>query len=526
MLVVDNVTLQFGGRVLFKNVNANFEKGNCYGIIGANGAGKSTFLRILSGELEPNKGEVIITNKERISTLKQDHHAFDSFSVIDVVLLGYPELKEIQEAKDALYAKVDFNDDDGIKASELEMKFAEMNGYEADSDARSLLNSLGIKGDRQDMIMLDLDEKEKVKVLLAQALFGNPDILILDEPTNNLDLAATNWLENFLYNFDNTIIIVSHDRHFLNKVCTRILDVDYNKITSFVGNYDFWYESSQLILEQTKNENMKKEERVKELEAFIARFSANASKSKQATSRKKELEKINIDELKASSRRYPFIDWKFEKECGNQILEVNSLGYEDLFKNVSFRVNKGDKIAFISENSKILTSLFDILSQNKVQTSGEYKYGVTISFTYFPTDNTSFFEGHKESLVDWLRPYSKDQHESYLRGWLGRMLFSGEEALKSVDVLSGGEKVRLMLARMMLLSGNFIILDDPTNHLDLESITSLNKGMDKFKGVICFTSHDHELLETVANRIIVIDSNGVSFDKYCNYNDYLDIANK
>ncbi|MFA7020575.1 MAG: ATP-binding cassette domain-containing protein [Bacilli bacterium] len=524
MLLVDNVTLQFGGRVLFKNVHLTFDKGNCYGIIGANGTGKSTFLQILTGELEPNKGDVIVTDKERISALKQDHHAYDEFRVVDTVLEGHQKLVKIQRARDILYAKEDFNEADGLKAAELELEYAELNGYEAESEARTLLNSLGIFNDDQDRLVGELDQRQIVKVLLAQALFGNPDILILDEPTNDLDIQATRWLESFLYNFENVVIIVSHDRHFLNKVCTRILDVDYGKITSYVGNYDFWYQSSQLILEQSKRENVKKETRVKELETFIARFSANASKSKQATSRKKELEKITLDDLKPSSRRYPFVEWKFEKDVGNNVLEVKNLSKQGLFSNLSFTINKGDKIAFIADNSQVLTSLFDILGGISEADSGEFRYGVTITPTYLPSDNTSYFTGHDENLVEWIRPYSKDQSETILRGWLGRMLFSGEEALKPVNVLSGGERVRLMLARMMLIAGNLILLDDPTNHLDLEAITALNKGMVNYRGVILFTSHDHELIQTVANRIIYIKEK-IVVDKYITYDDFIEQFN-
>ena len=520
MLEVNNVSLQFGGRILFKNVSVKFQSGNCYGIIGANGAGKSTFLRILSGELEPNNGEVVLTENERMSILQQNQNAFDDLTVLDTVLEGYPELMKIQREKDALYMKEDFSDEDGILAGELEMKFAEMNGYEAESDARSLLNSLGIKEEFQDMLMSELDSKQKVKVLLAQALFGNPDILILDEPTNNLDAVATRWLENFLYNFENTVIIVSHDRHFLNKVCTRILDVDYSKITTFIGNYDFWYESSQLIAKQLKDQNMKKEQRVKELEEFIARFSANASKSKQATSRKKELEKITIDDIQASSRRYPFIDWKFEKELGQDILFVENLTKDGLFKDISFSLQRGDKVAVISPNSKIITSLFNILMGEEEADAGTYKFGITVNPTYLPQDNHKYFE-EDISLVDWIRPYSKDDHDAYLRGWLGRMLFSGEEALKSCKVLSGGEKVRCMLARMMLNAGNFLFLDEPTNHLDLESITALNKGMINYKGVMMFTTHDHEINDTVANRIIYIDEEKF-IDRRMSYEEFVE----
>lgn len=520
MLEVNNVSLQFGGRVLFKDVNIKFQEGNCYGIIGANGAGKSTFLKILSGEIEPNSGDVVLSNGERMSVLKQDQNAYDDETVVTTVLLGHPRLMEVERQKTALYMKEDFSDEDGILASELEMEYAEMNGYEAESDARSLLNSLGIKENLQDKLMKDIDAKDKVKVLLAQALFGNPDILILDEPTNNLDAIATRWLENFLYNFENTVIIVSHDRYFLNKVCTRILDVDYNKISVFIGNYDFWYESSQLLAKQAKDLNAKKESRMKELEEFIARFSANASKSKQATSRKKELEKITLDDLKPSSRRYPFIDFKFEKDLGQDVLFVENLTKSGLFKDISFTLNRGDKVAFLSPNSNIINALFDILMSEDKQDGGTFRYGITVTPTYLPTDNSKYFESD-ESLVDWLRPYSTDQHESYLRGWLGRMLFSGEEALKSVKVLSGGEKVRCMMAKAMLTAGNLLILNEPTNHLDLEAITALNKGMQNYKGVMLFTTHDHEILQTVANRIIYIDEDKF-IDRQMTYEEFID----
>lgn len=525
MLSVNNVSLQFGGRVLFKDVNITFQPQNCYGIIGANGAGKSTFLKILSGEIEPNSGDVTVSDKERMSILKQNQNAYDDELVVDTVLLGHPRLMEIQREKDALYSKPDFDENDGILAGELEEEFAELDGYEADANARQLLNSLGINGDLQDKYMRDLDSKQKVKVLLAQALFGNPDILILDEPTNNLDAIATRWLENFLYNFENTVIIVSHDRHFLNKVCTRILDVDYGKIQLYVGNYDFWYESSQLLLKQAKDQNMKAEARKKELEEFIARFSANASKSKQATSRKKELEKITIEDLKPSSRRYPFIDFKFEKELGQDILFVENLSKPGLFKNLSFTLKRGDKVAFISPNSNIINALFAILANDDKDYTGSFKYGITVVPTYLPTENSKYFDNHQESLVDWLRPYSSDQHESYLRGWLGRMLFSGEEALKPVSVLSGGEKVRCMMAKTMLTAGNLLILNEPTNHLDLEAITALNKGMINYKGVLLFNTHDHELMQTVANRIIYIDNEGF-VDKQMTYDEYLDSLEK
>ena len=521
MLEVRNVTLQFGGRVLFKDVNVSFNPGNCYGIIGANGAGKSTFLRILSGDLEPNKGEVVLGAKERMSVLKQNQNAFDHLSVIETVLEGHSRLMAVSREKDALYSKADFTEADGIRAGELEEEFADMNGYQAESDAESLLNSLGIRGEKQQKLMGHLDSKEKVKVLLAQALFGNPGILVLDEPTNNLDAIATRWLENFLYNFENTVIIVSHDRHFLNKVCTRILDVDYGKISTFVGNYDFWYETSQLIARQQKEGNAKKEARVKELEEFIARFSANASKSKQATSRKKELEKITLDDLLPSSRRYPFIDFKFEKDLGQDILFVENLSKKGLFNDLSFSLMRGDKVAFISPNSQVVTALFDILNGDLAPDSGSFNFGVTVKHTYLPQDHKRFFKNKDVSLVDCLRPYSTDQNDSYIRGWLGRMLFSGEEALKNVGVLSGGEKVRVMMAKNMLTAGNVLLLDEPTNHLDLEAITALNKGLINYRGVLLFTSHDHELMSTVANRIIYIDGDEV-IDRRTSYEDFLD----
>ncbi len=524
MLEVRNVTIQFGGRTLFKEVNLTFQKGHCYGIIGANGAGKSTFLKVLSGELEPNKGEVIVSNNERLSILKQNQNAYDHLSAVDTVLEGYPRLIAVQKEKDALYAKPDFNEEDGIRAAELEMEFADMDGYEAESNARTLLNALGVYDELQDQLMENLDSKIKVKVLLAQALFGNPDILLLDEPTNNLDALSTIWLENFLYNFDNTVIIVSHDRHFLNKVCTRILDIDFGKISMYVGNYDFWYESSQLLLKQAKDTNAKKEARIKELEAFITRFAANAAKSKQATSRKKELEKINLEDIQPSSRRYPFIDFKFERELGQDVLEVINLTKKGLFENLSFTLNRGDKVAFICKNSLVITTLFKILMGQETADQGHFKFGITVTPTYLPQDSSSYFQGN-ESLVDWLRPFSQDQHESYIRGWLGRMLFSGEEALKSVNVLSGGEKVRCMMARCMLTSGNVLLLDEPTNHLDLEAITALNKGLINYKGVLLLTTHDHEILSTVVNRIIYIDGNQV-IDRKMGYDEFLDTLYK
>jgi ATPase subunit of ABC transporter with duplicated ATPase domains len=519
MLEVGNVSLQFGGRVLFKDVSLSFLKGNCYGIIGANGAGKSTFLKILSGEIEPTSGDVFKDKKERMSVLKQDQNAFDQYTASETVMLGFSKLKQLRNQLDALYNKPEFTEEDGILSAELEQEFSESGGYEAEANAKSLLNALGIKEKSQDIPMKDLDAKLKVKVLLAQALFGNPDILILDEPTNNLDALAARWLENFLANFENTVIIVSHDRHFLNQVCTKICDVDFGKITMFVGNYDFWYESNQLLQRQLKDTNSKKENKMKELSEFIARFSANASKSKQATSRKKELEKITLEDIKPSSRRYPFIDFKFDKDLGQDVMKINQLSIPGILPEVNLSVHRGDKIAIISDTSRRVTALFETIVGHNESYQGEYKWGVTVTPTYLPIDNSSFFKD-KVSLVDWLRPYSKDQAESYLRGWLGRMLFSGEEALKMATVLSGGEKVRCMFARMMLTAGNVLIMDEPTNHLDLEAITALNKGLIQYKGVVFFTSHDHELLSTVANRIIYIDDHRV-IDKRMNYDEFI-----
>lgn len=519
MLEVGNVSLQFGGRVLFKDVSLSFLKGNCYGIIGANGAGKSTFLKILSGEIEPTSGDVFKDKKERMSVLKQDQNAFDQYTASETVMLGFPKLKQLRNQLDALYNKAEFTEEDGILSAELEQEFSEAGGYEAEANAKSLLNALGIKEKSQEVLMKDLDAKLKVKVLLAQALFGNPDILILDEPTNNLDALAARWLENFLANFENTVIIVSHDRHFLNQVCTKICDVDFGKITMFVGNYDFWYESNQLLQRQLKDTNSKKENKMKELSEFIARFSANASKSKQATSRKKELEKITLEDIKPSSRRYPFIDFKFDKELGQDVMKISQLSIPHLLPEFSLSVHRGDKIAFISDTSRRVTALFETIVGHHQTYKGEYKWGITVTPTYLPMDNAEFFK-EKLSLVDWLRPYSKDQAESYLRGWLGRMLFSGEEALKMATVLSGGEKVRCMFARMMLTAGNVLIMDEPTNHLDLEAITALNKGLIAYKGVVFFTSHDHELLSTVANRIIYVDEHRV-IDKRMNYDEFI-----
>lgn len=523
MVQVNNVTLQFGGRVLFKEVNLKFSKGNCYGIIGANGAGKSTFLKIITGDLEPNKGEVIVSSGERMSVLAQNQNAYDTNTVLDTVLLGHKRLMEVQRLKDELYAKPDFSDEDGVLAGELEQEFAELGGWEAESEAKTLLSQIGIKEDEYYTLMQDLDPKKKVKVLLAQALFGNPDILVLDEPTNNLDFKTTKWLEDFLLDFENTVIIVSHNRHFLNKVCTHICDVDYGEIKMTIGNYDFWYETNQLIAKQKKEQNKKAEDRAKELKEFIARFSANASKSKQATSRKKELEKLTIDEFKPSSRRYPFIDFKYEQEIGKEILVVKNLCKKGMFQNLSFTMQRDDKIAFLSDNSLALTTLFNIISGKEQADSGTINWGKTIKMSYIPQDNRSYFDGCELSLVDWLRQYSKDQTEVFIRSWLGRMLFSGEEALKQVNVLSGGEKVRCMMAKTMLEAGNFLILDEPTNHLDLESITALNKGMTNFKGCMLFSSHDQEILETVATRIIDIVDENTIIDKTMSFAEYLNM---
>lgn len=523
MIQTIDLTLQFGSRKLFEEVNLKFTKGNCYGIIGANGAGKSTFLKVLSGELEPTKGNVVIDKGERMSVLAQDQNAFDSYTVIQTVLLGHKRLAEISEQKDALYSKEDFTEADGILASELESEFAELGGWEAESEAETLLNALRVDPALNDMLMSEVDAKSKVKVLLAQALFGNPDVLILDEPTNNLDAKTIRWLENYLMDFENTIIIVSHNRHFLNKVCTHICDVDFGKINIFVGNYDFWYETSQLLARQQREMNKKMEARAKELQDFIARFSANASKSRQATSRKKELEKLTLNDIKPSMRKYPFVDFKFEREIGREILNVENLTKKGYFENVSFMVKHDEKIAFISDKSTTITMLFDILAGEEEPDSGKITWGKTIIPTYLPQNNNKYFDGCDLNLVEWIGQYSpNEQYEEFLRGWLGRMLFSGEEVKKHAKVLSGGEKVRCMLARMMLAGGNFLMMDEPTNHLDLESITSLNKGMINFKGNILFATHDQEILSTVANRIIEIN-NTKTFDKEMGYDDYLDM---
>lgn len=509
---------------MFEDVNIKFAKGNCYGIIGANGAGKSTFLKVLSGELEPSKGEVTLDKGERLSILKQDHFAYEDFKVLDTVIMGNNELYQIMKDKDALYSKPDFSEEDGMKAAKLEERFAELDGWNAESDAATLLNELGIETSLHEKLMKEIDAKDKVKVLLAQALFGNPDVLLLDEPTNDLDIKTIDWLQEFLINFDNTVLVVSHDRYFLNKVCTHIADVDFGKIKVYPGNYDFWYESSQLALKQMKEQNKKKEEKIKELQEFIARFSANASKSKQATSRKKSLEKIELDEIKPSNRKYPYIDFKPDREPGKEILEVKNISKtingEKILDNVSFTVKRDDKIAILSDNEIAKTVLFQIIAGELEPDSGEISFGTTITHDYFPKDNNYLFEDDM-ILVDWLRQYSKDPDETYVRSFLGRMLFSGEEALKKVNVLSGGEKVRCVLSKLMLSGANFLIFDEPTNHLDMESITALNEGMTKFKGNLIFTSHDHQLTQTVANKIIDLNDNRVVI-RECEYDQYLE----
>ena len=525
MLIASGVTIRFGKRTLFEDVNIKFNKGCCYGIIGANGAGKSTFLKVLSGELEPSKGEVTKEKNERLSVLKQDHFAFEEYTVMDTVIMGNSELYKIMKEKEAIYAKPDFSEEDGMKAAKLEERFAELDGWNAEADAAVLLNDLGIEQEKHYKLMSEIEPKDKVKVLLAQALFGNPDILLLDEPTNDLDLKSINWLEEFLINFENTVIVVSHDRYFLNKVCTHIADVDFGKIKVYPGNYDFWYESSQLALKQMKEANKKKEEKIKELQEFIARFSANASKSKQATSRKKSLEKIELDEIKPSNRRYPYIDFKPDREPGKDILEVRNIcktiNGEKILDNVSFVVKPNDKIAFLADNENAKTVLFQILAGEMEPDSGTIKYGTTITTNYFPKDNNYLFESDL-SITDWLRQYSKDPDETYVRSFLGRMLFSGEEALKKVNVLSGGEKVRCVLSKLMLSGANLLIFDEPTNHLDMESITALNEGMRKYKGIILFTSHDHQLTQTVANRIIDLKQDKL-VDREVTYDEYLGI---
>jgi len=525
VITVTNVSLRYQEQKLFEDVNLKFTPGNCYGVIGANGAGKSTFLKILSGELEPNTGDVSISPQIRMSVLKQDHFQYDEYQVIDTVIMGNPRLYEIMEEKEAIYAKPNFTDEDGIKASELEGEFAELDGWTAESDASSILQGLGIGTELHDKKVSELSGNEKVKVLLAQALFGKPGILILDEPTNYLDRKAISWLEEFLIEFEGTVIVVSHDRHFLNKVCTHMVDIDFGKIKLYTGNYDFWYESSQLALQMMRNQNKKKEEKVKELQEFIARFSANASKSKQATSRKKLLEKISLDEIQPSTRRYPFISFQMEREVGNEILTVDNLTKTidgvNVLNNISFRVNRGDKIAFVGENDIANTTLLKILAGEMEQDSGSFKWGVTITTSYFPSDNSKYFNDVDLNLVDWMRQFSEEKSESFLRGFLGRMLFSGEEALKQAKVLSGGEKVRCMLSKMMLKNANVLMLDQPTNHLDLESITALNNGLKDYKSNILFTSHDYQFVQTIANRIIEITPTGL-IDKNMTYDEYLE----
>ena len=525
MITVNNLSFQFGGQLLFKDVDLKFTPGNCYGIIGANGAGKSTFLRILCGELEPTKGEVYIPDTVRMSVLKQDHFAFEEYTVLDTVIMGNPRLYEIMREKDALYSKEDFTDEDGIRASELEGEFAELNGWEAESEASKLIQGLGLSDEYLYTQMSSLKESEKVKVLLAQALFGNPDIILLDEPTNGLDIDAVLWLEAFLADYFGTVLVVSHDRHFLNDVCTNIVDIDYSGIKMYVGNYEFWYESSQLIQRMIKMQNKRNEEKIAELQSFIQRFSANKSKSRQATSRRKLLDKLTVEELPASSRRYPFIGFDMDREPGKEILHVEGLTKtlegNTLFKNLSFHVFKGDKIAFVG-NELAISTLFKILNEEESADAGEFKFGVSITTSYFPHDNTKYFEGHTESILDWMRQYSKDQTETYLRGFLGKMLFSNEAVFKPVNVLSGGEKVRCMFSRMMMFGSNMLIIDQPTDHLDLESITAVNNGMKAFPGNIIFSSHDYEILNTVANRIIEILPDGSFVDKRCTYEEYLE----
>ena len=525
MISTSNITLRIGKKALFEDVNIKFTEGNCYGLIGANGAGKSTFLKILSGQIDSTNGEVIITPGQRLSFLQQDHFKYDEFSVLDTVIMGNKRLFEIMKEKDAIYAKEDFTDEDGIRASELEGEFAEMNGWEAESDAAMLLNGLGISTDLHYAIMGDLKGSEKVKVLLAQALFGNPDILLLDEPTNHLDLNAIEWLEEFLINFENTVIVVSHDRYFLNKVCTHIADIDYAKIQLYAGNYDFWYESSQLLMKQMKEANKKKEEKIKELQDFISRFSANASKSKQATSRKKALEKIELDEIKPSSRKYPYIDFRPEREIGNDVLMVEGLSKTidgvKVLDNISFIINREDKVAFVGGNELAKTTLFKILAGEMEPDEGTFKWGVTTSQAYFPKDNTEEFNCDLP-IVDWLTQYSPVKDVTYVRGFLGRMLFAGDDGVKKVNVLSGGEKVRCLVSKMMISGANVLMFDEPTDHLDMESITALNNGLIKFPGVILFSSRDHQFVQTTANRIMEIVPGGALIDKMTTYDEYLE----
>ena len=524
MISANNITLRLGKKALFEDVNVKFTEGNCYGLIGANGAGKSTFLKILSGQLEPTSGDIVITPGQRLSFLQQDHFKYDEYTVLDTVIMGNKRLYDIMKEKDAIYMKEDFSDEDGIRASELEAEFADMDGWNAESDAATLLNGLGIPTEDHYTQMADLPGAAKVKVLLAQALFGNPDILLLDEPTNHLDLDAIAWLEEFLINFENTVIVVSHDRYFLNKVCTNIADMDYGKIQLYAGNYDFWYESSQLLVRQMKEANKKKEEKIKELQEFISRFSANASKSKQATSRKRALEKIQLDDIRPSSRKYPYIDFRPNREIGNEVLTVDGISKTidgvKVLDNISFIVGHDDKIAFVGGNELAKTTLFKILAGEMEPDEGNYKWGVTTSQAYFPKDNTQEFDNDL-TITDWLTQYSEIKDATYVRGFLGRMLFPGEDGVKRVRVLSGGEKVRCLLSKMMISGANILILDEPTNHLDMESITALNNGLIKFPGVILFTSHDHQFVQTTANRIMEILPNGKLVDKITTYDEYL-----
>ena len=524
MISVSDVSLHFSEKYLFKDVNIKFTKGNCYGIIGANGAGKSTFLRILSGELDHDTGEVFVTSGERVAVLKQDHFAFDEFSVKDAVMYGFPRLYECAKEREEIYAKADFTEEDGVRASELEALFGETGGYEAENQIEQMLSGLGLEEKYHDKMMAELDESQKVRVLLAQALFGNPDILLLDEPTNGLDLESVNWLEDFLLDFENTVIVVSHDRHFLNTVCTVICDIDYGKITQFAGNYDFWYQMSRILQKQAKDQKRKNEEKAKDLREFIQRFASNAAKSRQATSRKKVLEKLNLEELPITSRKFPFVQFKANREIGNNVLEMRKLCSEDdegkrLLDNFSLIVNRTDKVAFVGIEHNAVSSLFDIVSGEQKALSGEYFWGQTASFSYLSRDNNKYFDNDL-NITDWLKQFSKEQDNSYVRGFLGRMLFTGDESLKPVKVLSGGEKVRCMLSKMMLSGANVLIMDDPTNHLDLEAIESLNEALENFRGVILFTSHDHEFISTVANRIVEITPKGV-IDRMMNFDDYM-----
>ncbi|MBQ1488929.1 MAG: ATP-binding cassette domain-containing protein [Lachnospiraceae bacterium] len=525
MIAANNVSLRFGKKALFEEVNIKFTEGNCYGLIGANGAGKSTFLKILSGELETTTGDITITPGQRLSVLEQDHFKYDDYTVMDTVILGNPRLYEVMKEKEAIYAKEDFSDEDGIRASELEGEFAEMDGWEAESNAANLLNGLGVDTEYHYSLMKDLEGNLKVKVLLAKALFGNPDILLLDEPTNHLDLDAIAWLEEFLINFDNTVIVVSHDRYFLNKVCTHTADIDYGKIQLYAGNYDFWYESSQLLIRQMKEANRKKEEKIKELQEFISRFSANASKSKQATSRKRALEKIELETIKPSSRKYPYIDFRPDREIGNEVLSVEGISKtvngEKVLDNITFILNRDDKVAFVGSNEIAKTTLFQILAGEMEPDEGTYKWGVTTSLAYFPKDSTKEFDNDL-TIADWLMGYSPVKDITYVRGFLGRMLFAGEDGVKKVRILSGGEKVRCLLSKMMISGANCLILDEPTNHLDMESITALNNGLIKFPGVELFSCHDHQFVQTTANRIMEILPNGSLIDKMTTYDEYLE----